>query len=98
MANKSKYKFTESVPVVTISGYFPEGKEGLLVMKTLEVQGLQPFGPKAGVITEDDLTDELVEEFFMKRRSAPAKNGEEGALIYKDCFALKDGGDAKKGK
>lgn len=77
-----KYKFTDKVPTVELTGFFPEGSEQLLKFSTKKLSGVSPFGTQAGVITEADLTDELAEWLLARQDS-------EGNLLYKDQIELK---------
>lgn len=88
-----KYKYTDLVPTVAIPGFYPEGAEQLLKYSNKELRGLSPFGTQAGVITEDQLTDEIA-EWLLARRSAPTESNPEGALLYERYIVLKDSEDA----
>jgi len=75
---KCKYKFTDEVPVHQISGY-NENAKGLLVFESKLIKGLTPFGSQAGVLTEEDLTDSIV-DFLM------SKDDELGRKLYEKYF------------
>jgi len=83
-----KYKFTDKVNTVELTGFFPEGKEQLLKLSTKQLKGVSPFGVQGGVITEEDLTDELA-EWLMARKSAPTEAYPEGEFLYKNAIELK---------
>lgn len=71
----SKYTFSKDVPTHQITGYFPNGGDGILIFETKVLQGLTPFGPQGGVLTEDSLTDSIV-DFLM------SKTNEDGTKMY----------------
>lgn len=77
----TKYGFSKDTPVHEITGYFP-GKEGILVIETKQVRGLTPFGPQAGVITEDDLSDSVV-DFLMSKADDKGNKLYERFLVKK---------------
>lgn len=81
----NKYGYSKDTPVHTITGYFPN-KEGILVFETKKVQGLTPFGPQGGVLTEENLTDSNV-EFLM------GKTNPDGTKMYEQ-YLVKKGKEA----
>lgn len=75
--NTSGYTFHEDTPLQAITGYFESDKlsekgQPLLVFETRMLQGVAPFGPQAGVITNDDLTPGVV-EFLMNKKDEDGK-------------------------
>lgn len=82
MANCS-YKFSDQVPVHKVTGWFPNA-EGLLQQQTKEVKGITPFGLRAGVLTEDKLTDAMCEHLLSKTVNYGGKETSEyGHIIVK---------------
>lgn len=81
MANASKYTYSKDTPYHDITGYFP-GAEGILFFETRRTQGLTPFGPQGGVLTEDSLTDGIV-DFLM------SKTDEDGTKTYEKYLVKK---------
>ena len=92
MENTSNYKFTDKVKEYTIHGYFPSKEDStMLVQGTLKLKGIQAFGPSGGVITEEDLSPEVV-EFLLNRRGAPKSldPNDSGELLYAHLLVKKD--------
>lgn len=81
MANTSKYTYSKDTPVHNITGYFPN-KEGILVFESRNLKGLTPFGPQGGVLTEDSLTEAIV-DFLM------GKTNEDGSKMYEQYLVKK---------
>lgn len=73
MAKECNYKFSNETPSYTIEDYqvydgTDSTKKGNLVLTKRVVRGLAIFGPQAGVLTEDKLTDPIA-EFIMTKEA-----------------------------
>lgn len=71
MAKECNYKFTDETPSYTVEDYqiyngTDETKKGNLVLTKRVVRGLAIFGPQAGVLTEDKLTNDIAEFILTK--------------------------------
>lgn len=60
------WKFTDRAELFEIGGW-NINKKGLLVNKPILKRGIIPFGVQAGVLTEDKLTDSIVEFLLAKK-------------------------------
>lgn len=59
-----KYKFSDKVGSVEVRSFIEE--KGIIVIKKDMVRGVCPFGPGHGVITDEDLTDDIAEWLIQK--------------------------------
>jgi hypothetical protein len=63
------WKFTDEAETFEIGGWHPN-KKGLLIDKPIFKRGITPFGPQGGVLTEDKLTDAMVEWLMAKKTAS----------------------------
>lgn len=76
------YKFTKDVPAQLVYTYSTDPSKPNFVTGTEFKTGLFVHGPQAGLLTEDKLTDAIVEYLLEK------KDGD-GNLQYAHCFEKK---------
>lgn len=85
MPNTSGYKYTEAVQEHTI--FYTDNLDGKV--KTKKEKGLMPFGAQTGILTEDQLTPEIVEYLLNKKDS-------DGTLLHGVHLVKDKKGAAKK--
>lgn len=84
MANKSSYQFTEATPSHLMPVYSKDPEKPNFQTGTEWVKGLLVHGPQCGVLTEDKLTDPIV-EYLLEKTDA------DGVKIYAQYFEKKKG-------
>lgn len=92
MANTSDYKFTDEAKSYRQPGFYPTEKGGEILLiydKDKTFKGVQAFGAHCGIITEDDLTNDVC-EFLLSRKNP------DGKLLFAHLLVKKDVEDAKK--
>jgi hypothetical protein len=82
MPNTSNWTYADHTPVYKVQGYMTN-KEGLLVQDVKVLKGLAPFGVNVGILTEDELTEPIVEWLLSKK-------DENGNQIYAEFLIKKN--------